>query len=154
MMLEVAAAITTRGVLDCVASGAVAMAEGVMPMPASTLTFSLTTSSWARRRVTSGRLVSSLMMSCTFLPATVSPFWAMYKRAAASIWRPVVACWPVMGRIRPILKTLSCATAGSTTRPVESAMAAAVAARRRWRFYIVVSRGKSLYAENAGGSLA
>ena len=109
-MLEVAAAITTSGVFDCVAIGAVASASGVMPKPASTFTLSLTTSSCARRLVTSGRLVSSLTISSTFLPATVSPFCAMYSRAAASICRPVVACWPVIGRIRPILKA-SCARA-------------------------------------------
>ena len=84
-MLEVAAAITTIGVLDCVARGAVANAEGVMPNPASTLTLSFTTSSWARRLVTSGTLVSSLTISSTFLPATMSPFCAMYSLAAASI---------------------------------------------------------------------
>jgi hypothetical protein len=84
-----------------------------MPMPASTFTLSLTTSSCARRRVTSGTLVSSLTISCTFLPATVSPFCAIHSLAAASIWRPVVACWPVIGRIRPILKTLSWASAAS-----------------------------------------
>ena len=76
-MLEVAAAITTIGVLDWVAIGAVASAEGVMPKPASTLTLSLTTSSCAMRLVTSGMLVSSLTISSTFLPATVSPFCAM-----------------------------------------------------------------------------
>ncbi len=91
-MLEVAAAITTSGVLDCVAIGATAIAEGVMPKPASTSTLSLTTSSCARRRVTSGRLVSSLTISCTLRPATVSPFCAIHSLAAASIWRPVVAC--------------------------------------------------------------
>ena len=91
-MLEVAAAITTIGVLDCVAKGAVANADGVMPKPASTLTLSFTTSSWARRLVTSGTLVSSLTNSSIFLPATMSPFCAMYSLAAASICRPVVAC--------------------------------------------------------------
>ena len=76
-MLLVAAAITTWGVLDWVAIGAVAKAEGVMPKPASTFTLSLTTSSCARRLVTSGILVSSLTISWIFLPATVSPFCAM-----------------------------------------------------------------------------
>ena len=76
-MLDVAAAITTIGVFDCVAIGAVASADGVRPKPASTFTFSLTTSSWASRRVVSGKEVSSLTMSWTFLPATVSPFCAM-----------------------------------------------------------------------------
>ena len=54
VMAEVAAAITTIGVLLCVAMGAVAMAAGVMPKPASATTFSCTTSSCARRRVVSG----------------------------------------------------------------------------------------------------
>ena len=76
-MLEVAAAITTIGVLDCVASGAVAKASGVRPKPASTLTLSLTIISCARRLVTSGVPVSSLMISSIFLPATLSPFCAM-----------------------------------------------------------------------------
>src|SRR6218665_1474647 len=78
-MLDVAADITTSGVLDCVASGTVASAEGVMPMPASTFTLSLTTNSCARRRVMSGRLVSSLTSNCTFRPATVSPFFAVLR---------------------------------------------------------------------------
>ncbi len=52
-MLEVAAAITTIGVFDCVAIGAAASAEGVRPKPASTSTLSLTTSSCARRLVAS-----------------------------------------------------------------------------------------------------
>ena len=73
-MLLVAAAITTWGVLDCVAIGAVASAEGVMPKPASTFTLSFTTNSCARRLVTSGMLVSSFRMSSTLRPATVSPF--------------------------------------------------------------------------------
>src|SRR5678816_1108279 len=53
VMLDVAAAITTIGVLLCVAIGAVASASGVRPKPASTFTLSLTTSSCARRRVVS-----------------------------------------------------------------------------------------------------
>ena len=103
VMLEVAAAMTTNGVLDCVAIGAVARARGVRPKPASTLTLSFTTNSCAMRLVTSGALVSSLTISSTFLPATVSPFCAMYKRAAASICLPVEAKGPVMGKIKPIL---------------------------------------------------
>ena len=55
------------------AFGAVAIAEGVMPKPARMATLSLTTSSCASRLVTSGTLVSSLRMTSTFLPATVSP---------------------------------------------------------------------------------
>ena len=76
-MLEVAAAITTRGVFDCVAIGAVASASGVRPKPASTFTLSFTTSSCAMRLVTSGVPVSSLTISSTFLPATLAPFCAM-----------------------------------------------------------------------------
>ena len=52
-MIDVAAAITTIGVLLCVAIGAVASASGVRPKPASTSTLSLTTSSCAIRRVVS-----------------------------------------------------------------------------------------------------
>ena len=92
MIADVAAAMTTIGVLDWVAIGAVAMAEGVMPKPANTSTLSLTTSSCAMRRVWSGVLVSSLTISCTLRPDTVSPFCAIHRRAAASIWRPVEAC--------------------------------------------------------------
>ena len=121
-MLDVAAAITTKGVLDWVAMGAVAKARGVRPKPAKTLTFSFTTSSWASRLVTSGAAVSSFRISSTFLPATVLPFWAMYKRAAASICLPVEAKGPVMGRIRPILK-VSCAWAALVKAAAAKAMA-------------------------------
>ena len=69
VIADVAAAITTIGVLLCVAIGAVAIAEGVMPKPASTATLSLTTSSCARRRVVSGTAASSLTITSTFLPA-------------------------------------------------------------------------------------
>ena len=58
-MLDVAAAITTCGVFDCVASGAAASAAGVTPKPAITFTLSLTISSCARRLVTSGVATSS-----------------------------------------------------------------------------------------------
>ncbi len=75
-MLDVAAAITTIGVFDCVAIGAVASASGVRPKPASATTLSLTTSSCAMRRVVSAVPASSFRMSSIFLPATVSPFWA------------------------------------------------------------------------------
>ena len=78
-MVEVPAAITTSGTLAWVASGAMASAIGVMPKPASTATLSLTTSSCARRLVTSGTPVSSLTISSIFLPATVLPFWAMIE---------------------------------------------------------------------------
>ena len=63
-------------------------------------------------------------MSCTFLPATVSPFCAMYSLAAASICLPVEAKGPVIGRIRPILKA-SCARA----MPLAETRQAATAAR-------------------------
>ncbi|MCY1209634.1 hypothetical protein D9M68_576390 [compost metagenome] len=132
-MLEVAAAITTCGVFDCVASGAAASAAGVMPKPAITLTLSLTMSSCARRLVTSGRPVSSFTISSTFLPATVSPFCAMYRRAAASIWRPVEADCPVIGRIRPILNLLSWALATGSDSAVASAIAERPAVWMRWR---------------------
>ena len=45
VMLEVAAAITTSGVLLCVASGAVASAVGVMPKPAAEFSPLATTTS-------------------------------------------------------------------------------------------------------------
>jgi len=85
VMLEVAAAITTIGVLLCVAIGAVAMADGVMPKPASATTLSLTTSSCASRRVASGRLPSSLITISTLRPATLSPFCATHSLTAAAI---------------------------------------------------------------------
>ena len=91
VMVEVAAAITTIGVLDCVAKGAVAKAKGVRPKPLSTPTFSFTTNSCAMRLVASGTPPSSLMMSSILRPATLSPFCAMNKRAAASICLPVLA---------------------------------------------------------------
>ena len=108
VMLEVAAAMTTMGVLDWVAMGAVAKAKGVRPKPLSTPTLSFTTSSCAMRLVASGTPPSSLMMSSILRPATVLPFCAMNKRAAASICLPVDADCPVMGNMSPILKA-SCA---------------------------------------------
>ncbi len=74
VMTEVAAAMTTIGVLACVASGAVASASGVRPKPASAVTLSLTISSCAIRRVTSATPVSSLRITSTLRPATVAPF--------------------------------------------------------------------------------
>src|SRR6218665_2792422 len=145
-MLDVAADITTSGVLDCVASGTVASAEGVMPMRASTFTLSLTTNSCARRRVMSGRLVSSLTSNCTFRPATVSPFCAIYSLAAASIWRPVVACWPVIGKIRPILNGLSCANTGSAASPVAKAMDRAMPLAPGRRRFCIVASGQKIIA--------
>ena len=73
-----AAAITTIGTFASVATGAAASASGVRPKPASTLTLSCTTISCAMRLVVSGaRPVSSLTISSTLRPATVSPFFAM-----------------------------------------------------------------------------
>ena len=103
VIAEVAAAVTTIGVLLCVAIGAVANADGVMPKPASTSTLSLTTSSWAIRLVVSGTPASSLTMTSTLRPATDDPFCACQSLTAASICLPVDACWPVMGRMKPIL---------------------------------------------------
>jgi hypothetical protein len=110
-----------------VAIGATASGRGRDAHAGQHVTLSLTTSSCARRRVLAGHAASSLTISCTFLPATVSPFCAIHSFAAASIWRPVVACWPVIGRIRPILKTLSCAMA----RPLAPSRPRAIAVPRK-----------------------
>jgi len=75
-MAEVAAAITTIGVFDCVAIGAVAIAAGVMPKPASATTLSFTTNSCARRRVVSGTVASSFRITSTLRPAIRPPFCA------------------------------------------------------------------------------
>ena len=73
-----AAAITIIGTFASVATGAAASASGVRPKPASTLTLSCTTISCAMRLVVSGASpVSSLTISSTLRPATVSPFFAM-----------------------------------------------------------------------------
>ena len=72
-MIEVPAAITTSGILACVASGAAASAAGVTPKPAMNATLSLTISSCAAVLVLSGTAPSSLRMISIFLPATVSP---------------------------------------------------------------------------------
>src|ERR1700676_432088 len=101
-MIEVPAAITTSGILACVASGAAASAAGVTPKPAMRLTLSLTISSWARRLVLSGSAASSLRMISIFLPATVSPCCCMYSLTALSICLPVDACSPVLGLILPM----------------------------------------------------
>ena len=53
-MLEAAADITTIGVLDSVASGAAARADGVRAKPASTSTLSLTINSCAMRLLLAG----------------------------------------------------------------------------------------------------
>ena len=77
-IIPVAAAITIIGTFASVATGAAASASGVSPKPASTLTLSCTTISCAMRLVVSGaRPVSSLTISSTLRPATVSPFFAM-----------------------------------------------------------------------------
>src|SRR3954452_24780681 len=109
-MAEVPAAITSSTDFDWVASGAAAIAAGVTPKPAMTLTLSLTMSSWARRLVLSGTAPSSLRITSIFLPATVAPCCCMYSFTPASICLPVEACGPVIGRMRPIF-TLSCASA-------------------------------------------
>src|SRR5215831_9133310 len=74
-----------------------------MPKPSSTSILSLTTSSCAIRLVASGTPPSSLRITSTLRPATVAPFCAIHSLTAASSCLPVEACWPVMGRIRPIL---------------------------------------------------
>jgi hypothetical protein len=107
VIIDVAAAVTTIGVLLCVAIGAVASASGVSPKPASTSTLSLTTSSCAMRRVVSATPASSLTITSILRPATVLPFCAMKSLTAASSWRPVDADWPVIGRMKPILKGLA-----------------------------------------------
>ena len=134
VIMAVAAAITTIGTLAWVAIGAVDSASGVRPKPASTFTLSFTTSSCAMRLVVSATLASSRTISSIFLPATVEPFCAMYRRAAAWIWRPVDAKGPVMGRIRPILTTSwAWAWAGRPAAPI-TVMAAASLSRVRLLF--------------------
>ena len=76
-MVEVAAPITTSGTFACVASGPIASAIGVSPMPASTLTLSLTISSCAMRLALSGTPPSSRTISSIVLPATVEPLCCM-----------------------------------------------------------------------------
>jgi hypothetical protein len=128
VMIDVAAAVTTIGVLLCVAIGAVARASGVRPKPARTSILSLTTISCAIRRVVSATPASSLTMTSTLRPATVVPFCACHSLIAPSICLPVDADWPVIGRMKPILKgALFCAEARF------EAPAAKVAARSRER---------------------
>src|SRR5574343_290456 len=127
-MLEVAAAITTIGVLLCVAIGAVARASGVRPKPASATTLSLTTSSWARRRVLSATPASSLISTSTVLPPAFLPFWAWNRAIAAAICLPVDALWPVIGRITPIFTVSAWAWAAKG-----AARALAQARAIRWR---------------------
>src|SRR5262252_1502119 len=109
-MIEVPAAVTISGTFASVAIGATASAPGVTPKPARKLTFSLTTSSWARRFEVSGTAASSLMMTSIFLPATVSPNCCWNSLIEPEISRPVDCCGPVIGRMKPIL-TVSAANA-------------------------------------------
>src|SRR6516165_854332 len=109
-MIEVPAAVTICGVLPSLASGATASAAGVTPKPARKVTLSLTISSWAMRLVLSGTAPSSLIISSTFLPATVSPCCDIKSLAAAASCLPVDCCWPVIGRMKPILTSCACAT--------------------------------------------
>src|SRR5215472_4697659 len=109
-MIEVPAAVTISGTFASVAIGATARAPGVTPKPARKLTFSLTTSSWARRFEVSGTAASSLMMTSIFLPATVSPNCCWNSLIEPEISRPVDCCGPVIGRMKPIL-TVSAANA-------------------------------------------
>src|ERR1700678_4433284 len=82
------------------------------------------------RLVLSGTAPSSLIRSSTFLPATVSPFCAIYSLIPAAICLPVDCCWPVIGRMKPIL-TLSCASAAPAA---ENTKVAHAAARNSLRF--------------------
>lgn len=124
MIDEVAAAITTVGTLARVDSGAVAMASGVRPNPASAPTLSRTISSCASRLVVSATEASSLTISSILRPATSSPCSAIYSFAAASICRPVEAKGPVMGRISPTLNGSAWAMAGRPASAVEAARTA------------------------------
>ena len=77
-MTEVPAHMTTIATFASVATGAVANASGVNPKPARIAIFSCTIRSCAMRLVVSGaRPVSSLTISSTLRPATVSPFFCM-----------------------------------------------------------------------------
>ena len=111
-MIDVPAAVTTSGIFASVARGATASAAGVTPNPARNCTLSLTISSCARRLELSGTAPSSLMMTWTFFPATMSPCCCWNSLIAAEICLPVDCCWPVMGRMKPIL-TVSCAATGA-----------------------------------------
>ena len=137
-MLDVAAAITTIGVLLCVAIGAVASASGVRPKPASTFTLSLTTSSCARRRVVSAVPPSSFRMTSMPRPATLLPFCASHSFTAASIWRPVEAKGPVIGSIRPMRNGAAWARAPSGSPSAQAAASRCRTARRpAWNEFIV-----------------
>jgi hypothetical protein len=128
---SVPAAITIIGTFASVATGAAANASGVSPNPARTVILSCTTISCAMRLVVSGASpVSSFRISSTLRPATVSPFFAMYRRQAAAICRPVDANGPVIGRIRPTL-TGSAAQAKRGSAPSAAAPPMPCRTRRR-----------------------
>src|SRR5437763_6350010 len=131
VIIDVAAAVTTIGVLLCVASGAVARASGVRPKPASTSTFSLTTSSCAMRRVVSATPASSFTITSIVRPATLLPFCARKSLTAASSCLPVDADCPVMGRMKPILNGLPCACAPVAAVSGSPAASARAATRRK-----------------------
>jgi hypothetical protein len=76
VVIEAPELITSVTFLASVASGAIASAVGVMPMP-STSTLSLTIISWMSRCAVSAAPPSSRMMSSILRPATVSPCCAM-----------------------------------------------------------------------------
>ena len=76
--------------------------------------------------------------------ATVAPFCAIHSLAAASICRPVEADWPVIGRMKPILKGAVCASAGANAAPLASANAVSAlsAARRDGMLFVMESSSK------------
>jgi hypothetical protein len=132
-MIEVPAAITISGIFASVASGATANAVGVTPKPTTKLTFWLTINSCASRFVFSATAPSSLKMTSIFLPATVSPCRAMYRRMAAAICTPVDCCGPVIGNNAPIL-TVLCAGAPATVALNTAAARPAIAMLRSMMF--------------------
>ena len=147
--MDVAAAITTMGVLLCVAMGDVARASGVRPKPASATTLSLTTSSCASRRVVSATPASSLSSTSTLLPPALLPFCATHSLMAASIWRPVEAEGPVIGKMTPIftVSLWAWAALASASMPI-AAIARVVSCNRRGfmgvTFVFVLGRQQSL----------
>src|SRR5580698_8201165 len=149
-MIEVPAAVTISGVLDSADSGATESAAGVTPKPARKVTLSLTIISCAMRLVLSGTAPSSLIRSSTFLPATVSPFCAIYSLIPAAICLPVDCCWPVIGRMKPIL-TLSCASAASAADSATTAHATAKKSLRFIDFLPVGDRSPELAAYQHSG---
>jgi len=86
------------------------------------------------RREVSGTAASSLTITSTVLPPALVPFCACHSLTAASICRPVDACCPVIGRIRPIFTVSDCAIAhGIAAKP------AAHASRRRLDLFMRMS---------------